>query len=176
MISALVFVDVTHPLQLKRASEELLAYTSAPPKWLVSVIVETGIFRAVFSLKPFVSELPAEHWYNRHIRDYFYRSYKTVLDEAENDDGMLLEAEGITTFGNIPLTIITATYPNGVDFVSDPRIQEEYISLHLSNQRELLSLSTHSIQVLAAKSGHYVPLQEPELIVQSIRSHVMRGQ
>lgn len=171
-IGAILFVDVAHPLQLLRASEELRAYTVAPPEWLTTLLVETGVFRAVFSSRPFIAGLPVDHWYNQHITDYFYRSYKTVLQEAREDDAMFEEAGQVTTFGDIPLIIITGTYPDGVDFTKDQRLQEEYINLHMNNQAELLGLSSRSYQVFARHSSHYVPLQDPGIIIHEIKLRI----
>lgn len=163
-IAGIVFVDVAHPQQLKRASPELRKYVATPPEWFVTAAVESGIFRILYHNKPFVTDLPSDHWYNRHVVDYFYRSYKTVLQEAREDDVMFEEAEQIETFGNIPLVIITGRYPNGVDFTSDSLLQQEYLALHRYNQFELLKLSSASRQVMAPNSGHYVPLQDADVI------------
>ncbi|WP_201372581.1 hypothetical protein [Ktedonobacter robiniae] len=40
------------------------------------------------------------------------------------------------------------------------------------HQRQLLSLSSHSQQIRAQHSGHYIHLEEPELVAHAIRSMV----
>lgn len=168
-VVGIVFVDVAHPQQLNRASEELKKFIATPPQWLVSTAVQTGALRLMYSTKGFVSDLPADHWYNIHVKDYFYKSYKTVLQEAREDDVMFEQSESINSFGNTPLTIITGEYPNGVDFTSDKSLQDEYLSLHQANQKELLNLSSQSKQVMATKSSHYIPIQEPEIVINAIK-------
>jgi hypothetical protein len=84
---------------------------------------------------------------------------------------MFAEAGTIDTFGDIPLTVVTATYPHGNN-IADPALESEYQQLHRKLQADLLRLSTRSTQVLATKSSHYVPLQEPELIIAAIRAYL----
>lgn len=174
-ISAIVFVDVSHPLQIKNASEELNQYLVVPPTWLVGALVETGITRTYFSFKAFVSDLPSAHWFNRHVKDFFYRSYKTFLQEAVDDDVMFEQAAEINSFGNIPLTVVTGAYPNGADFLEKPHLVDEFITLHRKSQRDLLQLSTNSKQVIASNSGHYVPLQDPQVVIAAIKAYLVNS-
>lgn len=171
-ILAVIFADVSHPLQIKNSSEELKKYLVVPSKWLVSVLMETGIARLYFSYKPFMTDLPLKHWMNKHVRDYFYKSYQTFLQEAVDDDPMFEQAEVITSFGNIPLTVITGGYPNGADFLAEKSLATEYLTLHRQQQKDLLRLSSHSKQVIAHHSGHYVPLQDPEVVIDAVLEYV----
>lgn len=171
-ISAVVFADVSHPLQIKKSSDELKKYLVVPPKWLIGTFMETGAARVFFAFKPFMADLPVTHWMNRHVRDYFYRSYDTFLQEAMDDDQMFLESEKIQSFGNIPLTIITGAYPKGAGFLGSRKLENEYLSLHRALQTDLLQLSSASKQVIASNSGHYVPLQNPELVIDAVREHL----
>lgn len=171
-VKSVVFVDVAHPLQVKKSSEELKKYLVVPPQWLLTFLVETGIVRTYFSFKPFIAELPTDHWMNQHIKDYFYRFYKTMLQEAKDDDLMFEQSEQITSFGEIPLTVITGAYPNGAGFLNNPAVEKEYLDLHSNNQLDLLKLSTNSKQLIAKNSGHYVPLQDPELVIEAIKVYL----
>lgn len=173
-IAGIVFVDVAHPLQIKKSSEELKKYLVIPPRWLVTFLIETGMIRTYFALKPFVSDLPVNHWMNQHVRDYFYRMYKTFLQEAVDDDPMFEQSESISSFGDIPLSVITGAYPNGVDFLRASPLAAEFMRLHRQNQEDLLNLSTHSKQIIASKSGHYVPLTDPEIVSQAILQQLER--
>lgn len=171
-VKSVIFVDVTHPLQIKNASEELKKYLITPPEWLVATLVETGILRCVFHFKGFIGDVPASHWLNRHIRNYFYLMYKATLKEANEDDVMFAQAEEISAFGDIPLTVISGGYPSGADFLGDPKLVQEYLGLHRAGQKDLLSMSTASKQVIARNSGHYVQLQDPEVIIDAIKEYV----
>jgi hypothetical protein len=85
---------------------------------------------------------------------------------------MFVEAENIRSFGTIPLTVISGTYPNGADFLGNPALAAEYLNLHREQQKDLLNLSSNSKQVMAENSGHYVPLQDSQLMIKSIREHL----
>lgn len=171
-ISAVVFADVSHPLQIKNSSEELKKYLVVPPKWLITTLMETGIARFYFTLQPFMADLPKSHWMNRHVRNYFYTSYEAFLQEANDDDPMFEQAETINHFGDIPLTIISGAYPKGADFLGKDYLAKEYLTLHRSQQKDLLQLSTKSKQIIAQNSGHYVPLQDAEIVIASVKEYL----
>lgn len=167
-IAGVVFLDVSHPLQVERSSKELKKYLVVPPTWLVGTLVETGLARLYFSINPFISDVPGSHPMNKHIVDYFYKSYKTVLQEGRDDDAMFLEAAQITSFGDMPLTVITGAYSNGANFLGDATLGEEYLAIHRKGQQELLQLSTNSKPLIAQHSAHYVPLTDYQLVIDAI--------
>lgn len=175
-ISGIVFIDVSHPQQIKKSSEELKKHLVVPPTWVIGSLVETGIIRTYFSFNPFIKEVSATHPMNQHITDYFYKSYKTILQEAREDDPMFDEADEIKTFGDIPLTIITGTYPNGSGMLDNPAMENEYLGIHLEGQKDLLNLSTHSKQIAAPKSGHYVPLNDYQVVIAAIREMIEQSE
>ncbi|MCD8539398.1 MAG: alpha/beta hydrolase [Leadbetterella sp.] len=171
-ISGVIFLDVSHPEQVKRSSEELKKYLVVPPQGLVAALVESGWARIYFSFRPFISDVPGSHPMNKHITNYFYRSYKTVLQEAREDDLMFNEAGKINSFGSVPLTVITGAYPQGTGFLEDPALENEYLEIHRSGQKDLLRLSAQSKQIIAPNSGHYVPLTDESLVINAILESV----
>ncbi|MDT4851276.1 3-oxoadipate enol-lactonase [compost metagenome] len=171
-VAGVVFLDVSHPLQVERSSEELKKYLVVPSEALVTALVQSGLARIYFSFSPFIHDVPGSHPMNKHISRYFYRSYKTVLQEAREDDPMFDEAGKIDSFGNIPLSIITGAYPHGAGFLESPALENEYLEIHRSGQKDLLRLSTQSKQVIAPESGHYVPLTDKSLVIHAIMEYL----
>lgn len=172
-IAGVVFVDVAHPRQIQESSAQLREAIVPPPEWLVTALMDTGLFRALYSIEPLVPDFPVDHWYNRHARDSFFKSYRATLELARHDEPMFAESAAISTFGNIPLAVITAAYPHGTGFgFGDGPLAQEYLSIHRRLQRDLLNLSSDSRQIVATRSGHYVPLQEPELIVGAVERYL----
>lgn len=167
-IAGIVFVDVSHPQQLKKASLELKNSVQPPPRKLLSFLNEIGIIRILYTFTPFTKTVPQEHWFNQNVKNYFYRIFKGLMQEMENDNQLMAEADKITDFGAIPLTLITAKYPDGVEGVKDKKIEKEYLALHNALQKDLLRLSKNSQQIFAEKSGHYITLQQPDLICKTI--------
>lgn len=176
-IAGVVLVDTT-PIDLLSGSPSALRpYFDSPPRPLVALSVYTGLIRAVLSVKPFVSSLPVGHWFNRHVRDSFSRSWVGVMREAEDDDGWFEQAIGVTSFGDVPLVVISAAYPNGVGFLTGkPALAEKYLEYHHASEEALLRLSSHSRLIWAWKSDHYVPLQEPQLIADAVASLLQTAQ
>lgn len=166
-IAGIVFIDVSHPLQKERFSPELMKTQKVPPRWAMAFLNEIGVLRLLFTLKPFSTDVPRDHWFNENVHQYSHRIFPGVMREAASDDKLNKEALSYDDFGDIPLRIITATYPDGMDILT-PELMEEYRNGHFANQKELLGLSTQSAQIWAKNSGHYVTLQEPELIITCI--------
>nr|WP_297917359.1 alpha/beta hydrolase [uncultured Allomuricauda sp.] len=168
-IQGIVWIDVSHPSQLKETSEELMAAVRPPSLRTIRFFDEIGAIRLLYTFLPFSTELPKEHFYNQHAKDYFYAIYEGLFQEYENDDTLFDQASRISGFSEIPLTIVTASYPDGIEFVADARLANQYFNMHQRLQKDLLNLSTRSNQVFATKSGHHVPLQEPGLILEEIQ-------
>eukprot|EP00188_Purpureofilum_apyrenoidigerum_P000815 Plantae.Rhodophyta-Purpureofilum_apyrenoidigerum.ctg14023.p1 GENE.Plantae.Rhodophyta-Purpureofilum_apyrenoidigerum.ctg14023~~Plantae.Rhodophyta-Purpureofilum_apyrenoidigerum.ctg14023.p1 ORF type:complete len:367 (+),score=21.07 Plantae.Rhodophyta-Purpureofilum_apyrenoidigerum.ctg14023:97-1197(+) len=81
---------------------------------------------------------------------------------------LISENPGHYSFGNKPLVVISKgiwTDKEGDDGWSNEALKAESEKL----QRELLSLSTNSRQVIAKKSGHQIHVGQPELVVEIIR-------
>ncbi|MBZ4035111.1 alpha/beta hydrolase [Flavobacterium sp. 17A] len=167
-IAGIVFIDVTHPKQFEKSSEELKKSVQPPPSFVLNFLNEIGIIRVLYSTTAFTSAVPKEHWFNKHVKHYFYRILDGMLSELDNDEKLMHEASKISSFGAIPLTVITAKYPNGVEGAKNKNIENQYLSIHNVLQKDLLQLSSKSKQVFAEKSGHYITLQEPDLICNEI--------
>ncbi|MEM9721902.1 MAG: alpha/beta hydrolase [Bacteroidota bacterium] len=167
-IAGIVFVDVTHPQLLEALSPELQQVASSPPSELIKFLDGVGILRLMYSFTPFTRVVPKDHFFNVHAARYFYKILPGLLQEVEHEDALMLEAAKIRDFGDIPLVVITAEYPEGVERIDDPNLTREYLKIHHRLQQELLDLSTRSSQLMAEKSGHYVTLQEPELIWETV--------
>lgn len=168
-IDGIVFIDVSHPQQLEKSSENLKKSVTPPPHLVLSFLNEVGVIRLLYTFVPFTQAVSKEHIFNQNVKNYFYKLFDGLMQEMENDDQLMKEASQITNFGAIPLVVVTAKYPNEIENIRDQNLTKEYLSIHNTLQTDLLNLSTNSIQVFAAKSGHYVTLQEPDLICNVIK-------
>ncbi len=74
------------------------------------------------------------------------------------------KAKGI---GDKPLIVLTAS-PTSTDPMIPPAQQQDANRIHQELQRELLGLSTHSRQVIAAKAGHNIQREEPQLVIDAV--------
>jgi pimeloyl-ACP methyl ester carboxylesterase len=70
--------------------------------------------------------------------------------------------------GDMPLVVLSRGVPEHVG--PEGQADEEE---HTRNQAELVALSRKGKQVIAPRSGHQIPLDEPQLVVDAIRDVVM---
>lgn len=82
--------------------------------------------------------------------------------EADFVEETTAQIASASPFPNVPLTVVTGT--KKMLFV--PRASFE---AHLACQRELPTLSSQSKQVIAAGSGHFPHITEPNIVVEAIR-------
>ena len=84
--------------------------------------------------------------------------------DLDANAALLRKAKGI---GDKPLIVLTAS-PTAMDPMIPAAEQENASRVHQDMQRELLGLSTRSRQVIAAKAGHNIQREEPQLIIDAI--------
>jgi len=167
-IAGIVFVEAAHPLQMKKSTPEMLASFSQPPEWAIATMVNTGLFRVALNfIQPF-PEIPATHPFHHHFQDYFYKSYRAILKEAENDSLNFQDAESYPAFGNIPLIVIKGDVAKWSDGIKDPKVRAQFHQLVFDLQNDFLNLSTNSKMVKAERSGHVVQVHDSDLISKEI--------
>lgn len=169
-IVGIVFVEASNPQQIKKASPELLKALQPPPRWLIKFSVSTGLYRTLYSFIPLSPEIPMHHPLHRLEKNFFYRSCNKILEELANDELNFKDAEKYTSFGNIPLTIITGTSEIRYAAIKDTAVRNEYRQWVDKMQHDLLKLSANSRLVKAPNSGHLVQINDDALITWEIRS------
>lgn len=98
----------------------------------------------------------------------------TMLKESEafNFD---LDAEPPTSLGDLPLIVLSQGRPTEVSTTMSAEEQEygrRKREVERELQRELTSLSTRGRQVIATESGHAIPSEQPELVIESTKELV----
>jgi pimeloyl-ACP methyl ester carboxylesterase len=79
----------------------------------------------------------------------------------------------ITSFGNLPLIVISPGHGDAVASFSDVENQQLWAAFQVQ-QSELVALSSASKQIIAEQSGHDVHFDQPDLVIDAIREIVMR--
>lgn len=166
-IKGIILAESANPKLAEEASGELLKALSMPPDWLIKFVVNTGIYRVVFSFIPMSREIPFTHPLHRQERDFFYRSYHKVLEELKNEKLNFKDAERYS-FGDIPLTVITGTSEVRYAGIKKPNIRDEFRQLVNEGQHELLALSSDSRLVRAENSGHVLQINDNALLIKEI--------
>jgi pimeloyl-ACP methyl ester carboxylesterase len=98
--------------------------------------------------------------------------YDEVISEAEEmpyDEQYLIEHR--RSFGNRPIRVLTAQnhfYDNAKTPSAVHRRHLAFERTEAQNQAQWLRLSTDSQQIFAYKSGHYIELDQPEIVIDAI--------
>jgi pimeloyl-ACP methyl ester carboxylesterase len=101
-------------------------------------------------------------------------TYCTAIDnEMAATDIDLSQPSAPASLGNLPLIVLTsgASFSSATDEDAQGRLSPK-AAAWLELQRELANLSTHSLQIIAYKSSHYIQWDQPGLVVQAIRNMV----
>jgi pimeloyl-ACP methyl ester carboxylesterase len=96
------------------------------------------------------------------LRSFWSRpkSYEALASQIANvPESARIVAEAGTPFGAIPVTALTAANP------TPKRLRE---------REALLASSRDGRHVIAERSGHFIPLEEPQLVVDAVLDVVCR--
>jgi pimeloyl-ACP methyl ester carboxylesterase len=145
-VSGLILVDSTHPDENARCLAALPA------------------------------ESPDEHSSVKEIREL----YTLVWSEPNrNEEGMDIgnsatQAREVSSLGDLPLIILTAglTQWSPWPFSLPQDVQTKLDEVQQELQKELLNLSSNSKQIIATESHHWIPSDQPEVVVDAIREMI----
>jgi len=98
---------------------------------------------------------------------------ETFLAEmnAMEESSAEVHALKITSFGNLPLIVLSAGRWDAISLLSDAKNQKIWKELQVE-QSELVALSSDSKQIIAKQSGHFIQLDQPDLVIDAIREMV----
>jgi pimeloyl-ACP methyl ester carboxylesterase len=109
---------------------------------------DEGILAPVTRL-PIEVRRPLRHFWSR---ETFFQALGSQIESICTSAAETLEA-GANGYGDLPLVTISSTDPG------------EY---RLRQQEALARLSTRGRHVMASNSGHWVPLDQPEIVIEEI--------
>jgi len=170
-VGGVVLVEASHPDQLQRLPPKLTAQMkedAPPPRWVVRLAADVGLVR--FTSQPQYAGTRPNDRINRANQAFLPTSIEATVEELAQMPALLDEARQVTSFGSVPLRVVTGTSPaRDQEEVPDAALRAEMNRTWYALQREQLRLSTRSAQLLAPKSGHYVQLEQPEIVTEAIK-------
>lgn len=89
--------------------------------------------------------------------------YKTLVKSGHIVQELLAKAD----FSNIPVTVLTATKPLGLD-VFEPGIDAKITEKQIELQGRILTKTKYGKQILV-DAGHYIYQEQPQLVIDEIR-------
>jgi pimeloyl-ACP methyl ester carboxylesterase len=128
--------------------------------WAVTLPARTGVLRLLSAPLDAYHGMSPEHanvYSSFAIRP---RSFQAWLDEGKGMSESLTQAAAVTSFGAVPLIVLSR----------DPTVDPDQDWQRM--QTELLGLSSNSQQLFASKSGHNVEFDQPEAAVGAIDNMV----
>jgi len=96
--------------------------------------------------------------------------FETAIDEMNALEKILVDVRAlhITGFGNMPLVVLSAGRWEPDPALSDAENQQ-IREVIVVMQSELTDLSSDSKQIIAEQSGHFIQLDQPDLVIDAIR-------
>jgi hypothetical protein len=94
---------------------------------------------------------------------YQTRSCQTEYDEqAAWDESVSQVRAARHPLGSLPLVVLSHGLPTQFP---DPRLEQDWQAL----QRDLAGLSSDSVHIIATRSGHQIQLDQPDLVIATIK-------
>ncbi len=168
LVAGLVFVDSAHESVFHRPAAQKYLHRSVGALRVVGLLARLGVLRLLRlrGIPTASTALPFSDAQERSLKGRFppVHTFSTGADEfrsmASIADSMRgLDAPG--SLGDTPIAVIT----HGLAFPGPFAVLEEG---HLQGQQALAALSTNATLIVAHKSSHAVPLQEPQLVIDAI--------
>jgi pimeloyl-ACP methyl ester carboxylesterase len=170
-VAGLVFVDASHPDQMKRMSDVIgkpFASDDGPLK-IANALSWTGITRVLASR----NEEPGVPARAKTIQDaYFSHSVRAVLDEEQGLAATMSEAGQLRDLGDRPMVVLTAMKPYPEALLKEMQLtvpqgaelQRVWALLH----DEEASWSRHSRSETVMDSSHYIQFDRPDVVIKAV--------
>jgi pimeloyl-ACP methyl ester carboxylesterase len=157
-VAGLVLVESVHADQFRYPE---LRPTGGGLFTICQALSPFGIIRLLGFANGFVAEYPPTVQPAAKAHIYQTRACQTYNNESAAWYESLAQVRAARhPLGHLPLVVLTHGIPN-----SDPQGERDWQAL----QRNLASLSSDSVHIIATRSGHYIQLEQPELVIAAIK-------
>lgn len=163
-----VFVDASHPEQLRRLPPEMVSANPSPT--IVKTLASFGILRLIPSLWAGLEVLPESS--AQAVAALGPRSAKAAMAEMEMLGTIVAQAMETVSLGDRPIVVLTATMPPAQ---LPPRLSDTWQhgqAVWHELQAELAALSTNSDHRIVSDASHYVHWDQPATVVAAVHDVV----
>ena len=178
-VVGLVLVDASHESYMtsetwKGIKRQLWLYQ------VMGVASRVGVLRLIgeLNLLPILEQIKQEiKKYPLAVQALFdtYKSYcyrphywATLSSERANLEKSFEQLQAVTSLNNLPFIVL-------IQGTKAPEMSDEKFQRWQELQLDLTKLSSNSQYIIAEKSGHLIPLEQPDLIVSAVRQLVERA-
>jgi pimeloyl-ACP methyl ester carboxylesterase len=161
-VAGLVLVESMHEDQFRYPELRF----AAPPS-ICQALAPFGMLRLLGSLNGLVAEYPSTVQPAAKAQFYQTRYCQTASDEyAALEESLAQVHTARRPLGHLPLVVLTRGVDGGFfQGNAGKQVPESWRTL----QQDLVSLSTNSSQMIATRSGHYILLDQPDLVIAAIK-------
>jgi pimeloyl-ACP methyl ester carboxylesterase len=170
-VAGLVLVDSLHEEQISRLPDiqQRLIQEALGQARMLAILNSTGLMAFAPQNIPNPG-VPDETYAQLRATSATSGSFKTNVAELNVMEESCAEVRDlqITSFGNLPLIVLSAGREETIAFLSDAENQQRW-EVWQALQSELVALSSNSKQVIAEQSGHNIQLDQPDLVIETLR-------
>lgn len=178
-VVGLVLVDSAHEEQMLRALEPFIKFTRESTQKMTRQLEIYKPFAAIGIFALFPSQVPADKLMPEDARVAYQATaakdttfLNTVIAESKavDESSAQVRAAQIKTLGDMPLVVLSRgqfTLPPDASLSSE--VMEQLDVGWQQMQIELASLSSKGKRVVAEQSGHYIHLEQPQLVIDAIK-------
>lgn len=155
-VAGLVLIDSMSPGQMTQPPAEITSQTSYQPSAfsLPFFLGRIGLVRLLAEPLGLIQHLPAETQPAYAAFTVTPQTTQTFVDELSNLQMSLAQANAVSSFGDLPLIVLTGVIDE----------QDGWQTW----QTQLLELSSNSQQIILENSGHNIHLDQPDAAVAAI--------
>ena len=90
------------------------------------------------------------------------------LPEKMDIPASIIQVKAVKSLGDLPLVVLTHSPTWSIDPNLSPELSGKIEQVWENLQNDLASLSSNSTHVIATKAGHYIQVDEPQLVIDAI--------
>jgi pimeloyl-ACP methyl ester carboxylesterase len=171
-VAGVILVDAAHedaldrlPSQFRESEQNQLQMFH---RWqpLIPVLIHAGVMRLILQTHPLVG-VPADTQKEIRSQQLSARFFDAVVGETEAMPQSVAQVRSSGTLGDRPLLVLTAA--NAGEDLSPRLDRETFRKIWITQlQPSLARLSSHGEQVIVPDTGHMIPLQQPQAVIDAI--------
>ena len=174
-VAGMVLIDAAHGEQLERLQANAWLLPVLPRLFgVLPLLARSGILALAPGLMPLPgkTQLPGEAYATYQALmaadpDFVTAVHGEFLAVAENL-ALARVVDSTETLGDMPLIVIANSQSDGMDTAGLSPAQQSYERVRHELQGELAALSTNGRLVIAYGSGHDIPFQRPDLVIDAV--------